>query len=330
MTIERFRYAPRRFETLAYSGAMHRRVAGPAVLLLPSFLVGYLAATIRLARHADVLHAHWWAPSGVVAVLAGWLTGTPVVIHVHGTDAAIARGPLRRLARWTLRRASAVLVVSEVLAAWAADVAGVTALIVPMPVSIDRIPPPSPPPPDGPVLAVGRLVPEKGFDVLIRAAALAGARVEIVGAGDQDEALRTLAASTGAEVDFLGALGPSALAERYAAARLVAIPSRREGFGLVAAEAAAAGRAVVASAVGGLTTTVRPGVNGVLVPAGDVTALAAALREIDPQLGEGGPAVVEDLASRSVGSATLGVYRRVLGGADGSGDDGMSSKIREG
>lgn len=308
--VVRFRYAPRRLEVLAYSGAMHRDVRGPKALLVPLLFAGFLLAAVREGRSAGILHAHWWVPSGLVAVVAGRLLGVPAVVHVHGTDAALARGPLRWLARRVLRSASAVLAASKDLAAWVHRVAGVEAAVVPMPLGTERIPAPGPPPPDGPVLAVARLVPEKGIDVLVRAAAAAGVAVEVVGEGDERAALEALAAAVGAEVRFYGALPPAALAERYAAARLVAVPSRREGFGLVAAEAAAAGRAVVASRVGGLADIVVDGVTGVLVPPDDVEALAAALRSAAPHLGANGPAAVEHLRPPAIAAATRAVYER--------------------
>ncbi|HAS12961.1 MAG TPA: glycosyltransferase family 4 protein, partial [Acidimicrobiaceae bacterium] len=73
---------------------------------------------MRGSRKVDVVHAHWWLPSGVIAVIAGRITNTPVVVQVHGTDAAMAQGPLRWFARWVLRRADAVIAVSEDLAGW--------------------------------------------------------------------------------------------------------------------------------------------------------------------------------------------------------------------
>jgi glycosyltransferase involved in cell wall biosynthesis len=313
--VHRFRYAPRRWETLAYTGAMHRRARGLAGLLLAPFLLGYLVAATRDAKDADVVHAHWWLPSGLVAVIAGRLAGVPVVVHVHGTDAALARGPLRPLARWVLRRADAVEVVSTELAQWCRDVAGVDARVARMPLSNTHGRPPSDAPVDGPVLAVGRLVPEKGFDLAIEAVARTGDVLEIVGDGDQRAALEALARDTGASVRFLGSLPPEAVAERYAAARLVVVPSRREGFGMVAAEAAAAGRAVVASAVGGLPDIVGA-TNGVLVPAGDVEALADALRSTDPALGRGGPAAVAGLGLRAVGPAALDEYAGLVAAHD--------------
>lgn len=309
--VVRFRYAPRRLEVLAYSGAMHRDVRGPKALLVPLFLVGALVAVRRWSRGGglDVVHAHWWIPSGLVAVLASRAPVTAV--HLHGTDVAIARGPLRRLARFVLRRASVVLAASPPLAAWAHELAGIDAVVAPMPLGAGRVPAvASSAPADGPVLAVGRLVPEKGFDVLIRAVATTGDRLVIVGDGDARAALQSLAATCGADVVFTGSVDPGALADHYAAARLVAVPSRREGFGMVAAEALAAGRAVVGTRVGGLPDLVTDGVNGALVPPDDVAALATALRATDPALGAEGPAAVAWLRPESVSARNVAAYER--------------------
>jgi glycosyltransferase involved in cell wall biosynthesis len=306
--VVRFRYAPRRFEVFAYSGAMHRDVRTWRVLLLPLFLAGYLLAVRRHSAAADVVHAHWWIPSGLVAVVAARGRVPVVAVHLHGTDVAIARGPLRRLARWVLRRASVVLAASPPLAAWAHDVVGVDAVVAPMPLGVDRVPSPTPPPSDGPVLAVGRLVPEKGFDVLIRAVAATGDRLVVVGDGDIRPALESLTRSTNADVTFAGSVDPAELARDYAAARLVAVPSRREGFGMVAAEALAAGRAVVGTRVGGLPDIVTDGLTGTLVGPDDVAALADALRSTDPALGANGPAAVAWLAPDPIAARNLAAY----------------------
>lgn len=316
IAVRRFRYAPRPFETLAYSGGMHHRARGAGALLLPLFLLGFLVDVVRRARDADVVHAHWWLPSGVVAVIAGRITGTPVVVQVHGTDAAMAQGPLRWFARRVLREADAVIAVSEDLAGWVRGVAGVEATVLPMPLrpalAVGLEQEPTPPPADGPVLAVGRLVPEKGFDVLIRAAAKASVSVVIIGDGGQEPVLRALADEVGADVTFAGPVAPDELGPHYRSARLIAVPSHREGFGLVAAEALASGRAVVASAVGGLAQVVADGVTGRLVPAGDVEALADALVTTDPGLGANGPASIAWIAPERIGPGTLEVYAAVI------------------
>ncbi len=95
-----------------------------------------------------------------------------------------------------------------------------------------------------------------------------------------------------AHVEFLGWLGHAGVAAQLNAADVVVMPSRWEGFGLVAIEAMRAGKPVVASAVGGLIEIVVDGVTGRLVPAGDAGALGAALSAFDrnglSQMGDAG------------------------------------------
>lgn len=130
------------------------------------------------------------------------------------------------------------------------------------------------------LLAVGRLVRIKGFDVLLRAFAEARARVpgltlELAGDGPLRPELERQA---GEGVTFLGRLDPVMPAYERAAA--VVVPSRGEGFGMVALEAMERGRAVVASSVGGLPELVVPGRTGLLVQPEDAAALSSALVEL--------------------------------------------------
>ena len=146
------------------------------------------------------------------------------------------------------------------------------------------------------LLFVGRIQPLKAPDVLLHAAAamLADApalsdrlEVHVVGApsGSGLEAprqLEQLAAELGiAElVRFSPPQPPELLAEFYRAADVAVVPSHNESFGLVALEAQACGTPVVAAAVGGLSTAVRDGVSGVLVPGHDPRDYARAVREV--------------------------------------------------
>ncbi len=114
-------------------------------------------------------------------------------------------------------------------------------------------------------LYVGRLSEEKGVRVL--AAAAEGLPLVVVGDGP----LRDLLPQA------VGFVPPGELGPWYERASVVVVPSLREGYGMVAREAMAHGRPVVASAVGGLPDAVEDGVTGLLVPAGDATALRAAL-----------------------------------------------------
>jgi glycosyltransferase involved in cell wall biosynthesis len=146
------------------------------------------------------------------------------------------------------------------------------------------------PPLTGPptVTFAGRLKPEKGADVLLRAFALARqrvptARLSIAGAGAAEPALRALVAelALGDAVVLRGQLGDAALGAMLDGAWVHAVPSRwPEPFGLTATEAMMRGTAVVASEVGGLADIVLHERTGLRVPPGDVPALADALVRI--------------------------------------------------
>ena len=147
------------------------------------------------------------------------------------------------------------------------------------------------------VLGVGRLSPEKGFDVLIEAflsvqAHLPAVRLVLVGEGSEESRLRAMTENRSDRIHFLGhRLDTVPL---YAASDLVVAPSRQEGQGIVPLEAMAAGKAVIASRVGGLVETVVEGETGLLVPPDDAPALSRAIETLlnDPQrraaMGEAG------------------------------------------
>ena len=128
------------------------------------------------------------------------------------------------------------------------------------------------------VLALGRLHPNKGFDVLLHAlAALPDVVLWLAGSGPLDSELRALVARLGiaARVRLLGWRGD--VAALLAAADVVVCPSRHEPLGNVVIEAWANRTPVIATAAQGPAALIRDGESGLLVPIGDADALAAAI-----------------------------------------------------
>lgn len=233
-------------------------------LLLPLFLLSFARAARRATRGADVVHAHW-LPSTLPALA----TRRPFVVQLWGTDVELARR-----APWAfrplVRRARVVLCPSRALADAATALEGRDVRVVTPGVALpDRVADPEEPPH---VLYVGRLSEEKGVLELLEATA--GLPRVIVGDGPLRDRVP----------DAVGFVPPGELGPYYERAAVVVCPSRREGYGVVAREAMAHGRPVVASAVGGLLDAVEDGVTGLLVPPGDTAALRAALERL---LGDG-------------------------------------------
>lgn len=142
-------------------------------------------------------------------------------------------------------------------------------------------------PRDRDLVTVGRLVSDKGFDLLLEALAIlarekgASPALTLIGEGPERRPLETLAARLGIadRVEFTGGLTSPEIARHLAAHRVLVVPSRyREPFGLVALEGIACGCAVIASEGGGLPDAVGP--CGVTFPNGDAAALAAAISEL--------------------------------------------------
>jgi len=141
----------------------------------------------------------------------------------------------------------------------------------------------------GPIalLAVGSIVPRKGYDVLVEA--LAGLldlpwRLTIVGEARDPTTAEGLRAAIehyklGPRVSLLGSASPSRLTELYGSSDLFVLPSRYEGFGMAYAEAIAHGLPVIGTTAGAIPDTVSSEA-GVLIPPEDVPALAAALRRL--------------------------------------------------
>lgn len=303
--------------------------------------------------HYDLVHSHYWL-SGQVGALARDRWGVPLVHSMHTMakvkNAALAAGdtpePLARLiGEEQVVEAADMLIAStdleakELIELYDADPARVEVVHPGVDLDLFRPVPRAAArarlglPADADVLLfAGRIQPLKAPDVLLRAVAELLAReperrprlvVPVVGGPsgsglDKPQALADLASELGIAdvVRFVPPVSQAELAQWYAAATLVAVPSYNESFGLVAAEAQATGTPVVAAAVGGLTTVVRDGHSGLLVPGHDTGDWADALQRIvaDPglraRLAEGAVRQARLFSWEATAEATLEVYDR--------------------
>jgi glycosyltransferase involved in cell wall biosynthesis len=256
-------------------------------------LSAFFPALISLRRwRPDLLHVHFAVPTGALAPLLSRLSGVPYVLTAHLGD--VPGGVEEKTGRWfryigpftppIWKRAAAVVAVSEHTRKLA---------LAHYPVRIEVIPNGEALPPRDPgrlevgrpprILFAGRFQAQKNLSGLLRA--LAGVRdltwtCDLYGDGPQRAELEGLRADLKLQerVRFHGWVEPRVVMEAMEGSDLLAMPSQAEGLPVVAVQALAQGLAIVATAAGGLAEVVKDGVNGRLVPVGDMDAFVGALR----------------------------------------------------
>ncbi|MDY6056152.1 glycosyltransferase [Micrococcus sp.] len=286
----------------------------------------------RLSHHwrgsrPDVVHIHFVTQAKGVAALAR-RHRIPVVVTAHGNDVteAAAKGGWRgHLYRWQarriLRRADAVIAVSDFIAGRVKALGAPERTLHRLPVGVEIIPREDREPVMD-VVFVGRLVEVKGvwhllsaLDILRRQGRSVSAC--IIGDGPDREKLQRFASERDLGVTFLGAVGHQQVPQLMASSRIFCGPSVTsrggavEGLGLVFLEAALQERPIVAFRSGGVGEAVADGQTGLLVSEGDDEALAAAIARLldDPvlcsEMGKRGRARVESLFDREKQTAEL-------------------------
>jgi glycosyltransferase involved in cell wall biosynthesis len=229
-----------------------RTLPGPLVYL------GLLVDALGVRPPLRGVEAHMLLPTGLVGWLVARLRGVPLLIYVHGGD---VRGwetwspPRRWLGRFVARRAARVLTNSEDTARHLRGLGAAPVIVAPgVDLDVYR---PTPRPSDHRVLYLGGRSRRKGYDVAVELAdTLVGPWLD-----DRD---------------------PSEVPALIAAHDVVLVPSVAEPFGLVAVEAIASGRWVVARDVGGLRDIVRDGENGTLVADDDFATALDRVPDYDP------------------------------------------------
>jgi glycosyltransferase involved in cell wall biosynthesis len=251
-----------------------------------------LRAVVRLVRFVrnaaiDVLHTHGYK-ANLYGLLAARLTGCTVIATCHNwSNRTLALKRYGLLDKSLLRGFDSAIAVSDTVASTLRQHGFPDEKLHIIHNGIDTAryrETPAPSGNDGPPIigALSRLSQEKGIDVLVRALPLVlkqypQMRCVVAGEGPERSRLLTLAAELGvAEHLRLPGFCPDA-AVFLASCSIVAHPSRMEGMPLAVLEAMAAGKPIVASAVGGIPALLRGGLAGVLVPAGDPQALSSGI-----------------------------------------------------
>ena len=253
----------------------------------------HLPSLLRLAlglarRRPTIVNIHFLSEQTLYFLLLAPLFGYRIVLSVHGSDVMAPAPAWRDRLPDFLRRADAVTVVSRPLMERVLAVPGVAPAkvhLIANGIDTDFWSPggTAPAPPHPTIVAVGRLEPVKGFDVLLEALAILrrsipALRLCLIGDGREMPRLAAQAEALdlGDAVAFTGKLDAQGVRERLRSATAYVQPSRSEGMPLALLEAMACGLSAVATRVGGVPDVLVEG-TGLLVPPEDPAALAGAL-----------------------------------------------------
>ena len=286
---------------------------------LDPLLAVRVARALRSLR-PDVVHTHLVHADLYGALAAG---RRPLVSTKHNDD-PFRSGPFRHAERLLTRRAGRVIAITEALRRFNVEQVG----LPPEKVTTIHYGLDEPPVawgenalelPDGPLLvAVARLVPQKGVDVAVRALAGLDATLVVLGEGPERAPLEELARALGARVVLPGRV-PDVTAVLRRADALVH-PARWEGFGLGVLEAMLCSLPVVAARVSAIPEIVGDGETGLLVPPDDPAALRRAIErllgdaDLRRRLGEAGRERARtEFSVERMASCTLAVYRELAG-----------------
>lgn len=307
---------------------LHEVPVAPAANNVELWL-NYCKAAVKIAERAalsvDLIHCHDWMTAIAGSKLRS-LTGKPLVYNIHLPQAFTGYKILEKLG---LVNADLVLVNSRAIEQ------ELNAYELPLPrvevvangVDLETFQPGADWPADeGYVLFVGRLVAQKGVTFLLEALSVVlqrcpETRLIVVGDGELDLFLKRITRYLGIphRVTFLDwTTGPDLVA-LYQRAKFVVVPSLYEPFGIVALEAMACGRPVIASRTGGLAEIVNDGVNGFLVEVGNYLQLAQRMvnlikdQERREAMGEAARRRAAEFSWDRVADQTLALYNDLAG-----------------
>lgn len=288
--VYRFQYMfPKKLQEIAYSGGIpsNLRRSLIAKLELPLFMLSFFLKSLGVCRRCDIIHAHWTF-SGLIGVFLKKVHGKPLALTVHGSDInnLPPHGLMKKTSVYVLKNADKIVAVSNALKD---TVTGFGILsdkvkVIPNAVELSDFPPGLKERMGFKILFVGRLVPEKGLEYLIKSMEfivkeIPQATLTVVGGGPMREELEGLVEgySMGDKIRFEGMKPHSEILRYLQDTDLFVLSSLSEGLPLTVLEAMAAGKPVVATNVGGIPDAVIDGESGILVPPKDIDALSKAI-----------------------------------------------------
>jgi glycogen(starch) synthase len=306
-----------------------------------NYALGYLPARTRmlriLRRHKiDLLHVQCVSVNGHYASIAARALGLPLVVTSQGertmdAEHVFEKSPfLNSVLRRLLAKADLITACSretlEDLERYSQSSFGARGTVIYNGIctaDFNGAEPYQHPQPY--ILGIGRLVRQKGFDVLIEAFAASGIDSHdllLAGEGAERLELRRLTRRLQIEkrVQFLGRADRATVVALFRGCAFFVLPSRQEPMGIVNLEAMAAGKAVIASRTGGVPEIVADGETGLLLPPGNVESLAAAMRRLTAdaplreRLGAAGRERVRRYTWEAVASSYRQIYEAALAG----------------
>jgi len=300
--VRRFRYAPRRLQTLVNDGGIVANLRGSRWkwLLLPGFVLAQYreAGKVLHQYRVDAIHAHWLLPQGMLAWLLARGRDVPFVVTSHGGDLYGLRMPALG---WLKRRVAAASTAMSVVSAAMLEEARAQGIRSPrmsvLPMGVDLVsrfcPDASTSRDDDSLLFVGRLVAKKGIRHLLDAmpkvvAERPSVHLNIAGFGPEEDALRRQANELGiaGHVTFLGATRQVDLPSMYRSAALFVAPFVREASGdqeglpVALMEAIGCGCPVLAGKVAGIHELLGAYADDVVVDPLDTVKLAGRILEV--------------------------------------------------
>jgi len=294
-----------------------------ATMIAPG-MISYLRCH---CREYDLIHIHHPDPMAALALRLSGYRG-PVVLHWHSD--ILKQKTIKKfflpLQKWLLRRTSLIVGTTPIYVRESPDLKDFQDKVCYLPIGVDPITAVARrrDPDTKTIFALGRFVEYKGYEYMIRAAAMLpkGYRLVIGGQGPLKPEMEALARQLGADVTFLGWVSYEERAELFASCDLFLLSSitKTEAFAIVQIEAMSCGKPVVATKIpaSGVSWVNEDGVSGLNVPICDSRALAEAIQKIlgDPEVYEkfssGAKARYEELFTRSkMIDGVLNIYNRI-------------------